>query len=222
MKPATRMLLVALALSCLALPGSLAAQGRGLTLEVTITNLTSGQIMSPPVVISHGKDFRLFEAGDAASAELAMLAEDAVSGPLIASLGQEPEVFEAILGPGPILPGSSVTVEISANGAHRWISVAGMLVTTNDAFYAVRALRAEQSLVSTSAVAYDAGSEANNEDCDFIPGPPCDNPNERTPTSEGFIHVHNGVHGLDDLPTSLFDWRNPVARVSVRFSKAGS
>ena len=44
--------------------------------EIIITNLTRGQIFSPPIVISHNRGFRLFELGEEASEELAALAED--------------------------------------------------------------------------------------------------------------------------------------------------
>lgn len=216
MNSKTRKTLLAITIGCLALATSATAQGRGLTVEVTITNLTSGQVLSPPVVVSHRSNFRLFAAGDTASSELAMLAEDAVTGPLVTSLEQDSRVRRVEVGSGPIPPGASATVTIRTNGRHRRISVAGMLVTTNDAFYAVQGLRAAPALATRYAQAWDAGSEANNEDCDFIPGPPCGNPGVPTPSSEGFIHVHNGVHGLNDLLPQLFDWRNPVAKVSVR------
>ena len=65
--------------------------------------------------------------------------------------------------------------------------------------------------------AYDAGSESNNEDCDFIPGPPCDNPLVRdTANAEGYVHVHAGIHGVGDLVPATHDWRNPVAAISMR------
>lgn len=222
MKPRIQTLTLALALGALALAAGASAEPNSVTIEVTITNLTPGQVLSPPVVVSHDSSFQLFAAGQAASSELAMLAEDAVSGPLVTTLGLDPAVFAVEVGTAPIPPSGSATIEIQANGANRWITVAGMLVTTNDAFYAVQGLRAGPGLVAANADAYDAGSEANNEDCDFIPGPPCGNPGVRTQTSEGFIHIHNGIHGIDDLVPSLFDWRNPVARVSVRFVPSGT
>jgi len=220
MKPKTHNILLALALGSIVLTGSAAAQGDGVAIEVTITNLTSGQILSPPVVVSHKRNFQLFTPALPASPELAMLAEDAVSGPLVTALGQDSKVFGIELGAG-IPPGGLTTVTLHTNAAHRWISIAGMLVTSNDAFYAVRGLRTRRGMVTAYAEAWDAGSEANNEDCAFIPGPPCGNPLERTGTSEGFIHIHNGIHGLNDLLPELFDWRNPVAKVSVRWLPSG-
>jgi hypothetical protein len=42
---------------------------------------------------------------------------------------------------GGIGPGQSVTVEINVGGRFRFISTAGMLVTSNDAFFAARKIR---------------------------------------------------------------------------------
>jgi hypothetical protein len=70
-----------------------------------------------------------------------------------------------------------------------------------------------------SAPAYDAGSEGNNEDCGFVPGPACPaaSGNMRDVAgAEGFAHVHNGVHGIVDLEPSAHEWRNPVAHVTVK------
>ena len=109
MNTRTRKTLLVLALGCLVAAGA-SAQGSGLTVEVTVTNLTSGQIFSPPVVVSHGRDFELFAPAQAASPELAMLAEDAVSGPLISALGEDDDVFAVELGARVIPPGGSATV----------------------------------------------------------------------------------------------------------------
>jgi hypothetical protein len=221
MTPRTRAILTLAALGLLVAAGTARAQAHPPTLEVTITNLTAGQVLSPPVVIAHNASFQLFRPATPASPELAMLAEDAVTGPLVAALGADPNVRAVEVGASPIPPGGSATVAIQTNGAFRHITVAGMLVTTNDAFFAVQGLEAGAGGVSTHANAYDAGSEENNEDCTYIPGPPCGNAGVRTPTSEGFVHIHPGIHGIASLPSNLFDWRNPTARVSVAFSPAG-
>ena len=100
----------------------------------------------------------------------------------------------------------------------RYLSVAGMLVITNDAFFAVRGARLPKNgSASHRAVAYDAGSEGNTESCAHIPGPPCGNPGMReTASAEGFVHVHSGVHGGGDLDPAASDWRNPVAMIQVQ------
>ena len=185
---------------------------------VTITNITRGQIFSPPIVISHGRDYRLFTLGHSASPELAALAEDGLTDPLKDVIAGLPYVFDHAVAAGPVIPGDSVSLEITARRGSSFISVAGMLVRTNDAFFAVRGLRTRPwGKVATKAKAYDAGSETNSEDCDYIPGPPCGNPGVRdTDSSEGYVHIHAGIHGLADLDPSKHDWRNPVAAITVR------
>ena len=99
------------------------------------------------------------------------------------------------------------------------ITVLGMLVTTNDAFYGIDATDLPYRRMKDDhfAVAYDAGSEENNELCEFIPGPPCDNLEARHPDgAEGFVHVHNGMFGIGDLPANEWDWNNPVALVQIQ------
>ena len=49
---------------------------RGRQYAVTITNLTRGQVITPPVVIVHNEKFRLFVPGEPATPELAASAED--------------------------------------------------------------------------------------------------------------------------------------------------
>ena len=94
-----------------------------------------------------------------------------------------------------------------------------MLVSTNDAFAAVRGLRLPGGVgksVRATGDAYDAGSEANTEDCAHIPGPPCDNGGVRViEGAEGYIHIHAGIHGIEDLVPAYRDWRNPVIEVTV-------
>ncbi len=64
----------------------------------------------------------------------------------------------------------------------------------------------------------DAGSEPNDESCANIPGPQCNNGQGSSPTTsgEGFIHVHAGIDGVGDLTAADYDWRNPMASVTVR------
>ena len=96
-----------------------------------------------------------------------------------------------------------------------------MLVTTNDAFAALNGVRLpRRGRTSFFSVAYDAGSEANTENCSDIPGPPCGNPGNRVEDgAEGYVSVHSGIHGIGDplqiLPEER-DWRNPVAWITVR------
>jgi hypothetical protein len=90
-----------------------------------------------------------------------------------------------------------------------------MAINTNDAFVAINSMALKPGDRVTS-VAYDAGSEVNNEDCDSIPGPACPNsPNDISGGGEGVVHVSRGVHGIEDLDASIYDWRNPMMLVNV-------
>jgi hypothetical protein len=189
----------------------------GRTLQVAITNVTRGQVVSPPLLVTHRPGLSLFEPGAPAGEALAALAEDGSAALLAAVLEGDPAVFDVVTGEAPIPPGETLVLEIRYRGRYNRLSAAGMLVSTNDAFFALEAAPIPfGAWGSFPADAYDAGSEANNEDCGFIPGPPCGNPGVReTDGAEGFVHVHGGVHGIGDLPAEDFDWRNPVVEIRI-------
>jgi hypothetical protein len=186
--------------------------------EVTITNLTRAQPLSPPVVASHSANGpQLFVAGEAASSQLAMVAQDAINGPLVSLLEGSPGVVDVQQGAAPIPPGGSATVVVDAPGFSRLVSLASMLVNTNDAFIAIQHVAVPRHGVTTLFVpAWDAGSEVNDEDCANIPGPACGDTDQSGQAEGGFVHIHNGVHGSPDLDPAIYDWRNPVARIDIR------
>ncbi|MCB9871912.1 MAG: spondin domain-containing protein [Planctomycetes bacterium] len=194
--------------------------------EVRVTNLTRGQIFSPPVIATHTSRMRpLWTLGEAASDELAGVAEDALNPGLIAKLSADPQVamVTELKGKnGPILPGETAMVRVrggySRFGDFDRISMAGMLVITNDAFFGLNGVEAPRHGQSTlRSPAYDAGSEENNEDCAYIPGPPCNNAKVRaTAGAEGYVHIHAGVHGLKSLKPEMYDWRSDVAQITIR------
>lgn len=187
--------------------------------KVTITNITRGQIISPPIVISHNHHFSLFRLGDSATPELAKLAEEGNTMPLEGHLSGLDSVYDYNTASGPIMPGAFVTVEIKTKRGFQHLSAAGMLVTTNDAFMAIRGTYARSwEATVVSAAAYDAGSEVNTETCDSIPGPPCaeDSGNMRnTDGAEGYVYIHSGIHDIGDLDPAELDWLNPVATVKI-------
>ena len=195
---------------------------RATTYEVTITNITKGQVFSPPVLVTHNRRIALFEVGAPALDELAIVAEDGAGQPLVDLISGLPEVAEAQSTSAPIPPGGSATYEITSERGFNVLSVVSMLVNTNDAFFAINSERLPRSryyAATYDALGYDAGSEGNNEDCAFVPGPACpaDSGNARsTEDAEGYVHVHNGIHGIADLGPAAYDWRNPVARIQVR------
>lgn len=214
MKQLTR---IALAMSVAAAALAAGTAHADQTYNVTFTNLTRGQIISPPVLFSHQEGVQLFTLGAPASPGLAKLAEDGMTDDLVAELHAQAGVHEIVVAPDGIPPGGSMTVQINTKGNYRYLSAASMLVTSNDAFFAIRDVRVPPSGHRVvDAEAYDAGSETNSEACAFIPGPPCGNGGVRdTSAAEGYVHVHAGIHGGADLVPAEHDWRNPVVEVIV-------
>ena len=110
------------------------AEGNGRSFEVTITNLTRGQQFTPILVASHEKGVKLFTLGDPAIPDLATLAEGGATGPLSDLLSGMSEVGEVKTSMGLLDPGGSVTVMVYAGGRFDHVSVASMLIPTNDAY----------------------------------------------------------------------------------------
>jgi len=192
--------------------------------EVRVTNLTRGQQFTPILVASHRAGVRLFTLGEPASSQLATLAEEGNTAPLAALLTAIPAVGEVVSGSGLTDPGKSVTLTVDASGAFDHVSVAAMLIPTNDAFFAINGVegpRGNRDLTLFSP-AYDSGSERNDELCASIPGPSfmeCGGAGGGAAPSggeEGFVHIHAGIHGIGNLMPARRDWRNPVARINIR------
>ncbi len=187
---------------------------------VTITNAHAFHVLTPMVITAHKRDFSLFKIGEPASEGLAFQAEFGDPSMLMAELADNSKVYSTASNGGLLLPGKSTTIEVMAP-RRSWFSVSSMLAGTNDAFIAVKNLKAprhHKSKMSATRV-YDAGSEADNEDCAYIPGPPCgpDSGNQRaTENAEGFVSISNGVHGGVDLNPMDSDWREPVAVISIK------
>jgi len=185
------------------------------TYEVTVTNLTAAQIMSPVLLVNHDDTVDVFEPGQAASTGLGQLAEEGDASLLMDSLTNDPGVGNLRLGTGALLPGASETLTFDASG--RFVSLASMLVTTNDAFAGIDSFRLPTDSATLNAVAYDAGTERNSELCEYIPGPPCMSAGAHDPApAEGHVFVHQGFRGVGSLGAHRYDWRNPVARVVIR------
>ncbi len=212
-------ILLTLTLGLLIFSPALASKGDGKNYEVTITNLTKKQVMTPPILISHRSSYELFSLAQPVGAELATLAEGGDSQALAALLGTHDDVHDVVTSAVPILPGSSITLTINSKGRFNRLSLAGMLATSNDGFFALNGVKFPHEYSrSRFAVAYDAGSEVNTELCSDLPGPPCaaDSGNQRITTdAEGFVHIHNGIHGTGDLNAANMDWQNPVAKVVI-------
>jgi len=188
--------------------------------EVTITNMTRTETFTPILAATHRQDLNLFTVGQPASTELATLAEDGNVVPLTDALLATGNVGDITNSGGLLAPGDSVTLTLSGGKRVRHLSIAAMLIPTNDAFFALNNVdlpRKNDKAVYYIAPAYDAGSEPNDELCINMPGPVCGGEGASPGAGgEGYVHIHAGIHGIGDLAPDVYDWRNPVARISVR------
>ena len=196
-----------------------AAAGPSLGYRVTIVNATAANQLTPVLAAVHSPEVGLFELGEPASEELATLAESGDTGPLEGLLGSLDAVSSATTAAGPTdgltFAGQSVEFEIEASPYRDVMSLAAMILPTNDAFVALDSVRLPIYGSRTwYAVGHDAGSEADDELCANIPGPTCGEDGGGD-EGEGFVHVSGGIHGVGDLPEEIYDWRNPVAKVTV-------
>lgn len=194
--------------------------------EVTVTNLTRAQTFTPILVTTHSSQIALFEAGEPASPELEVLAEDGGTGPLsalLSGLGRLVGDVETI--PGLLEPGESRSVVVEAGYRARRLSAAAMLIPTNDTFFGLDTVPLPRFGSRTYfAPAYDAGTEDNDQNCLNMPGPRCDGEGLSEASGEGYVYIGNGFHDLGEadedgneiLGPFTYDWRNPVARIDVR------
>jgi Spondin_N len=228
-----------LALAVLTMTSAFAAEAR--EYEVTVTNLTRGQRFTPILVATHKQGVRLFELGSPASPQLRTLAEEGDTGPLAALLASMPEIKDVVTSTPPPPPsnlidsGESITLRVETSGTFDHLSVAAMLIPTNDGFFALNGVEGPRGSneLTLFSPAYDAGTEANDESCASIPGPgfiECVTPSNPAGDGggamigggEGYVHIHAGIHGAGGgLPTSnlnpsMRDWRNPVAKITIR------
>lgn len=213
---------LALALAVTATVATPAMAGGGLAYEVTVTNATYGQRLTPLLLVTHEPSVRLFDLGAPASPGLATLAEEGNVGPLREVLDAEPRVNATAAGAGLTDAGATTTFTIVGLPNRHRLSLAAMLIPTNDAFVALDSVELPYvGSVTYVAHAYDAGSEINNELCASIPGPgfpECGGPGGggKAGNGEGFVHVHRGIHGVGDLHPADRAWSNPVAVVRIR------
>jgi len=190
--------------------------------QVTITNLTMAQSFTPIMAASHREGVTLFTLGQPASTEIEQMAEAGDLSALETTLKANPDVLSVVDSGAVLPPGKSVTLTVEAHGRFNHVSVTAMLIPTNDGFFAVNGelgpVGPERTITYFSP-AYDAGTEANDELCVHIPGPPTVCSGEGfNPSREGdvnFVHIHPGIHGIGDLSAATYDWRNPVAKIVI-------
>ncbi len=207
------------------------------TFDVTVKNLTeTGQHFTPPLVAIHRGSLGFFTQGRAASAGIQEIAENGNLGPMIGRLEGSRHLSSlavAVSGvglEGPLAPGESVTVTLSAEPGSQFVSFASMLICTNDGFAGVSGAKLPNQVgdeVDVYVSAYDAGTEINTQSfahlvppCPTLSGVPSSEPG--TGTSDpalaegGVIRLHEGIMGTGDLTPAAHGWMGPVAKLTVK------
>ena len=155
--------------------------------NVTLTNSSDQTvypgILTPVAYAVHSDDVKIFMPGMPASEGLERLSEDGNFQPLVDMLsaasgvsmaGAQP-VADGATDPGPLMPGHSYSFSVSADSDHPYLSVASMIVPSNDTFFAFEPTgvqlinsdgtpRADAEIAADIAamrLAWDAGTERN-------------------------------------------------------------
>jgi hypothetical protein len=233
------MLAVTVAAGTLLATGSVAsADAPAATYEVTITDLTGGQPLTPPVVATHRAATSIFSVGQPASFALKEIAENGNIAPMLAQLGSDTHVSDFTAAAAPIVPaglpgsamfGDSVTLTLTASKGAKFLSFASMLICTNDGFTGVDSLRLPKEVgdaVIVRSAGYDAGTERNTEDfADIVPpcqglvgvtsGEPGTGTSNPALAEGGVVHHHTGIAGGADLVPAIHGWTDPVAQITV-------
>lgn len=229
---------ISIGLSAAVLSAPFASMASAADLSIEIENLTRSTFFTPLIVAAHPAGTSLFELGDAASSEIQAIAEGGdTSGAetLLTGIGATQDNNPAA---GLLEAGASTTATLNTDGTSNvLLSVAGMILPTNDGFVALNAIEipSEAGTYVYYAKAYDSGTEANDEIVGSgMPGQagfPAPEPVAATlgsggtgvaATAEGFVHIHRGVlgdtnatGGVSDIDSTLHRWLNPVAKITL-------
>lgn len=224
--------------------GSDGTNGNLAVFTVQLTNLTYAQPFSPAAIVLHEPGFNTFIDGESASLGLEQLAESGDASGVMSEALAATQYLDAVTSSGATPPKSigdvSTLLVPLLDVDDLRLSLTTMLVNTNDAFTGLNAadisnMEVGQS-ISFMAPSWDAGTEANTETADTIPGPAAGAAGGGG-ASAGFsavrddlfdrVHFHQGVitnenatdaskEGLSSsILTEAERWDNPTARIVV-------
>ncbi|MFW2373724.1 MAG: spondin domain-containing protein [Gammaproteobacteria bacterium] len=193
------------------------------TYRISMTNLTHAQALSPPGALLHRSSFSAWSVGSPASLALEQMAE---GGDASALLALQPNAVD-YSADAPLLPGETSHFSLSTtNRSLTHLTLATMLVNTNDAFSGINAMELDELALGHTRVVYayalDAGTEANSELPGTIPGPADGgegfNPDRDDVTS--LVTYHGGVVSQDDghsssVLTETHRFIGPVMRIEI-------
>ena len=217
--------------------GSMSVMASDRHMSIEVTNLTNAIYFTPLLISIHNADAHIFQLGTAASASLQAMAEGGDISGLdtdLAAVGANNTLNPA---GGLLAPGTSATATLTAARQNRFLSVAAMLLPTNDGFVGLDAisLPKKKGTYTYYLNGYDAGTEGNDEiinggGAPGTPGIPADPGGNSGTGGSGVtgadhnttVHVHRGIvgdtdatGGASDLNSVVHQWNNPVARVVI-------
>jgi len=144
-----------------------APQAIAASYEVSVQNLSSGSWFTPLLVAAHPAELSVFETGEPASAELEAVAEVGDINALQSALISAGANVVANPAGGLLGPGQSVSFTLESNGPrpHTRVSLAAMILPTNDGFIALDNVRLPRGghAATHYVPGYDAGTEGNSE-----------------------------------------------------------
>lgn len=203
-------------------------------LTITVQNLTQGMYYTPFVVAAHDSDISLFKLGEAASPALEMMAEGGDISALVTTLtAADADVVDMFS--GPMAPAGWSTKDLMTSEGNKYLSLAAMLLPTNDAFTALNSWKIPEEAGTYTILidAYDAGTEANTEilssdpdvgfpNAPFVGLATTGGTGVTTEEANSTVHIHRGNLGDDnptggnsDIDNTVHRWLNPVAKVTV-------
>ena len=206
-------------------------------LSISFTNLTHGNHFTPLLFSAHADDQHIFEINTSASANLQAMAEGGDIAGLVSDLAALNADVSANPAAGLMTPGQSINFEISTQEINTNLSIAAMILPTNDGFVGLDSLSIPTKSGSYTYYlnGYDAGTEVNDEIINGggmpgVAGIPADPLGENGSGASGVtnsesntnIHIHRGVigdvnktGGASDLDSRVHRWLNPVARLII-------
>ncbi len=134
-------------------------------LSITLTNLSQGIYFTPVISAAHEADNHLFAVGEAATAELQMMAEGGDISRLSSMLSNANANINENPASGLLAQGMSTSYMLTNDATNTHLSVTTMMLPTNDGFIGLDGweIPTEAGTYAVFLNGYDAGTEANNE-----------------------------------------------------------
>ena len=172
--------------------------------RITVTNVTANQPLAPAALILHDAAYSAWSLGSPASSGLEQLAESGSPAYLLEDARTD-AVDSTDVGTAPFAPGAAMTTLVAGEWQEDLsLTIASMPVNTNDAFTGVAGWHIAGLEPGESATAllrvYDAGTEANSETSESVPGPAAGGEGYNAARDDliDAVTLHRGVVTADD------------------------